>query len=155
VSSLAGRSVLPPPDERQYCYGLAIDADAFDVRRHTPRDIASAAGAIEWRLLRAPPSAPLNLAARIGDAALEHVSGTVTPSGQLELSGHTSSDPKLIGTDSYRLRLVRVAAAGGGGGIELRGASKGLRGQWDATLRLKKVAALAQQDADGFFTALS
>ena len=155
VTSLAGRTVLPPPDERQYCYGLAMDAEAFEIRRDGPRDVASITGAIEWRLLRAPPSAPLNLASRIGDAALEHVSGTISPSGQLELTGHTSSDPKLIGTDSYRLRLVRVTVATGAGTIELRGASKGLRGNWDAQLRLKKVAALAQQDADGFFTSLS
>ena len=42
-----------------------------------------------------------------------------------------------------------------GTSVELRGASRGANGKWDAQLRLKREVAPVRQDADGFFTALS
>lgn len=174
ISGLTGRGPTTTADERQYCYAVTIDTARFEVRRRSPREVAGVVGSVEWKLLRAPRSAPMQLSARAGESALEHVEGSLNPSdtcdisGLLELSGHSSSDPTLIGTDSYRLRLVRVALAAGGGAaaaagrvaavgtsVELRGASRGAKGKWDAQLRLKREVAPVRQDADGFFTALS
>jgi hypothetical protein len=196
ISGLTGQG--PTTDERQYCYGVTIDTMLFEVRRQSPREVAHVTGSIEWKLLRAPRSAPKNLSARVGETALEHVRGSLSPAislghssgflpnggpaaSRLDLTGFRSSDPTLIGTDSYRLSLVASNISGGGtAGVEishglsktrspgstsakyqpqqasseLRGVSRGAHGKWDAQLQLKRVAALVHQDADGFFTAV-
>ena len=174
ISGLTGQG--PTTDERQYCYGVTIDTKSFEVRRQNPREVAHVTGSIDWKLLRAPRSAPKNLSARVGESALEHVrgylvpatsqghasgakrSGGTTAASRLELTGLRSSDPTLIGTDSYRLSLVASSISGGGtaeaASSELRGVSRGAHGKWDAQLQLKRVAALVGQDSDGFFTAV-
>lgn len=175
ISGLTGQG--PTTDERQYVYAVTIDTTRFEVRRQSPRAVAHVTGSIEWKLLRAPRSAPMKLSARVGESALEHVRGSLVPHtgsadssvlrrsdggltvSRLDLTGVESSDPTLIGTDCYRLRLVAFASGGCGSSAqavtsELRGVSRGARGKWDAQLRLKRVATLADQDPDGFYTAI-
>lgn len=177
IAGLTGQG--PTTDEKQYCYGVTIDTTLFEVRRQSPRDIAHIVGCIDWKLLRAPRSAPMKLSTRIGESALEHVRGSLTPhichgySGdsdsrwqrgehmpsRLELTGHVSSDPTLIGVDSYRLSLIASSGSDTATGTnaatsELRGVSRGARGNWDAELLLKRVAVPVNQDMDGFFTAI-
>ena len=178
ISGLTGQG--PTTEERQYCYGVTMDTNMFEVRRRNPREVAYVTGSIEWKLLRAPRSAPQNLSARVGESALEHVHGSLVPAitlgnsssakrqsddggsaaCRLDLTGLRSSDPTLIGTDEYRLNLVASSIIDGGtvcvepASSELRGVSRGARGKWDAQLQLKRIATLVHQDPDGFFTAV-
>lgn len=83
----------------------------------------------------------------MGQTAREHVRGTLRPDGLLRLEGYRSENPRLIGTDSYRLRLRRPL------GLVLEGSSR-CAGAWDGLLKLRRTRVLLLPSVGGFYTAL-
>ena len=68
----------------------------------------------------------------LGKQAKELVVGTISRRfDYLQLTGRHSSDPWVIGTDSYRLQLSS-------NGLHLQGASKGAKGMWDSSIQMRR-----------------
>ena len=63
----------PSREERQYSYAVTLDTAALETRQQHPSSPAEVRGALEWRLLRAPKSAPAGLDKRVGERAQELV----------------------------------------------------------------------------------
>ena len=142
----------PSREERQYSYAVTLDTAALETRQQHPSSPVEVRGALEWRLLRAPKSSPGGLDKRVGERAQELVTGTLQ-GGELALTGYRSTNPRLIGTDSYRLRLPDP---GRDESRMILGESKGQRGLWDGRLKLRRVVApVGDPDEHGFLTTLS
>ncbi|AKF07955.1 serine/threonine-protein kinase [Sandaracinus amylolyticus] len=75
------------------------------------RDGRDASGTIEWRLLETPRP---DFQSRIGHQAEELVEGHYDEAtGALDLAGYQSSDPTLVSTDHYDLRVAASGAISG------------------------------------------
>ncbi|UJR79437.1 serine/threonine-protein kinase [Sandaracinus amylolyticus] len=75
------------------------------------RDGRDASGTIEWRLLESPRP---DFQSRIGHQAEEFVDGHYDEAtGALDLAGYQTSDPTLVSTDHYDLRIAASGAISG------------------------------------------
>ncbi len=65
---------------------------------------STAEGQIRWELVATPPNS--HLAHRIGDSAIEYVSGRFDRANNVAmLAGHDVTDPTLIALDSYKFQI--------------------------------------------------
>lgn len=86
-------------------------------------DNDEATGEINWQLVATPPNS--HLAHRVGDSAVEYVSGRYDRAKRLAtLSGYKVSDPGLLALDTYRFQIKSD-------NISFIGMTKH-RGQWEA-----------------------